>query len=104
MSFVVSSDGGVPVGAETVGTSPAFAETVGSDPPVDDVESLEFINTPRAARPIKARIRIDATIWRGFFMGVTLSFTFLPSPLDSRSQPGAPSRAIKLGGNLNGTT
>ena len=88
MSFVVSSAGGVPVGAETVGTSPALAETVGSDPAEAGVSDELIELTPKAAAPIKARTRIAATILRGFFMGATLSFTFPPATLDSRSKPG----------------
>ena len=84
MSWVVSSVGAAPVGAETVGTSPAFAETVGSDPETGDdsvAGEVELIDTdafkliaPKAARATKARASTAATIVRGLFMGCTLSF------------------------------
>jgi hypothetical protein len=90
MSCVVSSDGGVPVGAPTCGTSPALAVTVGSDPPAEDEagddESDEFIwSAPKDARATRARARIEAIMMRGFFMGCTLSFTFASPVLDSRT-------------------
>ena len=112
MSCVVSSAGGVPVGAPTCGASPAFAVTVGSDPAADDVPAVvdelsgEFIwSAPSAARATSDSAKIAATIVRGFFMGCTLSFTFATPVIDSRDSLGLPSEAIgPSGGCTYGAT
>jgi len=102
MSFVVSSIGAAPVGAEIVGASPAFAVTAGSEPAeaelfdpdelVVGVSDDDIEVTPEIMRPASASTREMMITGRRFFTPAPYLFPFASPALDSRSRPGFGSR------------